>query len=193
MSSTSWNSPYELWHRRAQPFREPFSPSREHLLFAVLLNAPVENNGFTLAFFSHPKEDGYGNHVISVDAQGHPLLVKEEDASGILELSKNCLELPHTGGFRNTWAIKRPTTSQPIHRLFVFSDQSGNEPHQISVQGFTKESRTLQRPVQGIEELPSVLWELSGLALEAREDHDSGGGKDEAMLSKVREVVDFLF
>lgn len=162
-------------------------------MFAVLLNTPAENDGFTLAFFSQPKEHGSGTRVIAVDALGHVLVVADQDAAGILELAKEALALPPTGHFRNTWVVKRPTTSQPIHRLFIFPDRAGNSPYQISVQGFTKETRTLLRPVQGIDELPEVLWELAGLILEAREGASMEATKDEVSLGKVRDVVASLF
>ncbi|KNZ76645.1 hypothetical protein J132_09390 [Termitomyces sp. J132] len=72
--------------------------------------------------------------------------------------------------------------------LALFSSSIGSNPYHISIQGFTKESRTLQRPVQGIEELPEILWELVGLVLEAR-----GGTSKDEILSKVRDVVGSLF
>ncbi|KAG6889322.1 hypothetical protein C0992_005648 [Termitomyces sp. T32_za158] len=197
MTSSSWSSPFASWYNRAQPLSQAinsaFVPSFDTLSLAVLLNAPVENDGFTLAFFSQLKEDGSGTRVIAVDALGNALLVADQDATGILELAKQALELPPTEGFRNTWVVKRPMTSQPIHRLFIFSDRAEDSPYQISVQGFTKETRTLQRPVQGLDELPEVLWELVGLVLEAREGASLGATRDEVSLGRVRDVVASLF
>ncbi|KAG6900243.1 hypothetical protein C0993_000884 [Termitomyces sp. T159_Od127] len=197
MTSSSWNSPFASWYNRAQSVSQAiiptFTPSFDTLLLAVLLNAPAENDGFTLALFSRLNEDGPGTRVFAVDALGHVLVVADQDAVGILELAKKALALPPTGGFRNTWVVKRPTTSQPIHRLFIFPDQAGDSPYQISVQGFTKEARTLQRPVQGIDELPEVLWELVGLVLEARQCVSVEAARDEISLGKVRDAVISLF
>ncbi|KAG6833419.1 hypothetical protein H0H87_007404 [Tephrocybe sp. NHM501043] len=197
MSTSSWSSSFASWHTRAQGISHAalstFIPSRDTLSLAVLLNAPAENEGFTLALFSQSKEDGSGSHVFAVDALGNTLLMAEKDASGILSLAKEASSLPQTETFRNTWVVKRPTTSLPIHRLFIFNEASGNNPHEISVQGFTKETKELKRPIQGNEELPQVLWELVGLVLEAREGVGLGASRNEVSLKKVREVVASLF
>ncbi|KAG6890141.1 hypothetical protein C0995_011434 [Termitomyces sp. Mi166 len=196
-STSSWSSTLTSWHSRSQSLSQTiiptFTPSFDTLSLAVLLNAPAENSGFTLALFSQPTEDGSGTRVVAVDALGHELVVADQDATGILELARKALSLPPTGGFRNTWIVRHPTTSQPIHRLFIFPEQPGSNPYQISVQGFTKDSRALQRPVQGIDELPEVLWELVGLVLEAREGANLGTSRDEVSLGKVRDIVDPLF
>ncbi|KAG6910359.1 hypothetical protein DXG01_011074 [Tephrocybe rancida] len=195
-SMGSWTSPFALWHSRAQVVplgSSTFTPSLDTLSLAVLLNSPAENEGFTLALFSQPREDGSGTDVFAIDAVGHTLLVAERDATGIFGLVKEVAKLPPTGAFRNTWIVKRPMTSQPIHRFFIFSDMLGSNPHEVSVQGFTKESTELKHPVEGIEELPPSLWELTGLVLEVREGIADGASRDEVSLKKVRDVVGSLF
>ncbi|RDB24445.1 hypothetical protein Hypma_008412 [Hypsizygus marmoreus] len=199
----SWSSPFSSWHSRAllTPFPNPhaFTPTKSALLLAVLLNAPVENEGVTLTLFSQPKPDDPSiSETVAVDALGRVLIVTPKDSAGILSLARSTLSLPQTGGFRNTWVIKQDRTSQPIDRLFIPGQSAKgllDDPDEISVQGFSKEKRELKRPVDGITELPKDLWELTGLVLEARSDAGSGsdGRRDELVLGKVRDVVRGLF
>ena len=97
--------------------------------------------------------------------------------------------LPETGMFRNLWQVARPTTGQPIDRILVPKEGGGNA--EISVSGWAgsaEEAMPLKRPVEGHEELPVVLKELVGLALEAREEFDSGK-VDQAMVSRVKNIL----
>ncbi|GLB44494.1 hypothetical protein LshimejAT787_1701210 [Lyophyllum shimeji] len=199
MDTQSWSSAFASWHSRAllrpHPSPHAFTPTRDALQLAVLLNAPVEHEGITLALFSQATEDGSGGETVAVDALGRVLIVTERDAAGMLGLAEEVLALPPTGAFRNTWFIKHPYTSQPIDRLFIPSSGSAADLHQVSVQGFSKKTRELKTPVEGIIELPRTLWELAGLVLEAREDagHPGDERRDEVVLGKVREVVRELF
>ncbi|KAG5651910.1 hypothetical protein H0H81_006961 [Sphagnurus paluster] len=193
MSHQSWSSPFASWHNRAlltpHPSPHAFNPTRDSLQLAVLLNAPIEHEGISLALFKDPTV----TQIVAVDSLGRVLLVSEKDAVGILELARGALALPDTGAFRNTWAIKQPATSQPIHRIFIPSASGTDQLHEISVQGFSKEIRELREPVQDIQELPPVLWELTGLLLEARDGAVYGAERDEVVLGKVREAVGGLF
>ncbi|KAG5645135.1 hypothetical protein DXG03_006852 [Asterophora parasitica] len=198
MSTQSWSSPFATWHARAlqtpHPNPHSFTPTRDNLRFALLLNAQAEHEGISLALFSQSKDNGEGSETVAVDALGRVLVVPEKDTAGILGLAQQALKLPQTGAFRNTWVIRRPTTSQPIDRLFILpASGSSAAPHEVSVQGFSKETRELVEPVDDIKELPSVLWELAGLVLEARDGAVYGERRDEIVLGKVREVFAGLF
>ncbi|KAF5376670.1 hypothetical protein D9615_007903 [Tricholomella constricta] len=198
MSTQPWSSPFAAWHDRAlhTPHPDPhsFTPTRDTLQLALLLNAPIEHEGISVAFFSQSKENGAGSETVAVDALGRVLVVAEKDAAGILGLAQEAVNLPSTGAWRNTWVIKRPTTSQPIDRLFIFpASGSATGPHEISVQGFSKQTRELKDPVGDTRELPAMLWELAGLVLEARDGLVYGEKRDEVVLGKVRETVAELF
>ena len=125
MVSPTWSSPFASWHSRAESLSRTivstFTPSFDTLSLAVLLNSPSETNGFTLALFSQEKEDGPGTRSIAVDALGRELIVADEDAAGILELAKKTLALPQTGGFRNTWIVKRPIDEPAYPSGFLLS------------------------------------------------------------------------
>ena len=168
------------WRDRAERIQNPESwkPQREDLVFAVIRNAQVEHHALTLALFS-PN--------IGVDASGNVLALKEDDFSALRSLASQTLELPQTGSFRNTWIIRRPTTSQPIERLLVFTSESPVV--QTSVQGYNNEGEfELKRPVEGIATLPQLLQDLFGSILKARTDYDPGR-RNEAVLKKVLDVV----
>ena len=147
-------------------------------MFAVVRNAQVEHYALTLALFS-PN--------IGVDASGNVLVLKEDDFSILSSLASQTLELPHTGDFRNTWAIRRPTTGQPIERLLVFTKES--EFAETSVQGYNDQGRfELKRTVGDITVLPPLLQDLFGLILKARIDYDPKR-RNEDVLKKVLGVV----
>jgi hypothetical protein len=157
------------------------------LLLAVLLNAPVEHEGITLTLYSDTEK----GEIVAVDASGRVLLVSDKDAAGILSLAENTLELPDSEQWRNIWVVKRPTTSQPVHRLFIQSQDPDKHLKSVGVQGFSKETRDLKTPVGRFQELPDSLWILTGLVLEAREEVDER--RDDVVLGKVRQIVQDLF
>ncbi|KAJ8696876.1 hypothetical protein PTI98_006703 [Pleurotus ostreatus] len=193
MSTAEWSSRYADWHSRATPNPNPtlFEPTRSALSLAVLRNDPVQPEGFTLALFH-----GATDAAIAVDAMGRVLQVTAEDYEGIISLAHEVLALPSTGTFRNTWALKRPTTSQPIDRILVAvkgrGDSEGDvELKETSVQGFSKQlTMELKRPLtdEGITLLPLSLSELAGLVLEAREGFVPGD-EDKRMVTKVKDVL----
>lgn len=198
-SRSEWSSPFSSWHSRAlatpHPSPRTFTPTSESLLLAVLLNAQAENQGMTLALFSQP-EGG----IVAVDVLGRVLYVTAKDSTGILDLARKTLDLPDTGKFRNTWVIKHDRTSQPIDRIFIPSRPSTpsdsetlDHLKQVSVQGFSKDTRDLADPLDGITELPDSLWELAGLVLEAKEGSGDRERRDQVVLGKVRAVVGNLF
>jgi hypothetical protein len=177
------------------PNPHAFTPTAESLLLAVLLNAQAEHEGMTLAVFSQP-EGG----AVAVDALGRVLSVADKDSAGILDLARKALDLPETGTFRNTWIIKHAATSQPIDRIFIPSRSATSSDlatldhlKQVSVQGFSKNTRELKTPLDGITDLPDTLWELAGLVLEAKEDSGDRERRDQVVLGKVRAVVGNLF
>ncbi|KAJ7346746.1 hypothetical protein DFH08DRAFT_869202 [Mycena albidolilacea] len=182
-STSSPESPYMDWHSRAKPHPSPdsFSPTRSALSFVVLRNSQVEPEGFTLALFDT------GEEKVAVDAMGRVLLVIDKDYTGITTIARRvAVELPETGRFRNTWVIKQPATSQPIDRLLF--DVEG-QLVETSVQGFVKGKKELKIPVGDISELPDVLGELAGLALEGRAGYSRGSG-DSEMVRKVKNILD---
>ncbi|KAJ7136068.1 hypothetical protein C8R44DRAFT_609534 [Mycena epipterygia] len=187
-AESSWTSRYEDWHSRAKAHPSPasFKPTLAALSLAVLRNTPIEPEGFTLALF-----DADDNKV-AIDAMGRILVVSDSDYAGVVELARRvAVELPDTGRFRNTWVIKHPATSQPIDRLLVVVDGQFKE---TSVQGFVKGKKELKAPVGDISELPDVLNEVAGLALEGRTGYSRGSG-DSEMVQKVKDILsgDILF
>ena len=191
--TTPWSSPFASWHTRAlrtpHPSPHTFHSTRQSLLLAVLLNSPVEHEGISLTLYSDSEKGE--TETVAVDARGQILYVSEQDAAGILDLAKKTLELPQSESWRNTWVVEQPTTSQPIHRMFIRSRDKDKNLKEVSVQGFSKEARALKTPVGSFQELPDSLWELVGLVLEAREG--SLEDKDDVVLGKVREIVKDLF
>ena len=168
------------WRDRAERIRNPESwqPKRQDLVFAVVRNTKVEHRGLTLALFG-PN--------IGVDASGNVLALKEDDFSALSSLASQTLELPRTGNFRNTWIIRRPTTSQPIERLLASTSESSVA--ETSVQGYNDQGEfELDKPVGEITVLPPLLQNLFGLILKARADYDPQR-RDEAVLKKVLDVV----
>ena len=188
--TTPWSSPFASWHFRSlltpHPSPHTFTPTRQSLLLAVLLNSPVEHEGISLTLYS---DSGATGETVAIDARGRVLYVSERDAAGMLALAEKTLELPRSERWWNTWVVEQPRTSQLIHRVFIPSqDKSFKE---VSVQGFSKETRALQTPVGMFQQLPNSLWELVGLVLEATEgDHED---RDHVVLEKVREIVKDLF
>ncbi|KAF9057257.1 hypothetical protein BJ165DRAFT_1333780 [Panaeolus papilionaceus] len=187
-----WTSQYSGYLERAQPFPNPhsFQPQRSELRLAVLRNAPVEPEGFTLALFANR---------IAVDHYGRVFTLKDKDFDGILDLASQSTSLPQTGSFRNQWRVKQERTSYPIDRILVPKSTLSVTPtenyeeefDEVSVYGFDKSRRELQDPVDGIDQLPSPLFELDGLALEARSDE--GDEKDEVVLGRVKAILSNAF
>lgn len=168
------------WRDRAEPIQNPESwqPQRKDLVFAVVHSTPVEHRALTLALFG-PN--------IGVDAGGNVLALKEDDFSSLSSLASQTPELPQTGNFRNTWIIRRPTTSQPIERLLVSVSES--EFAETSVQGHNDQGEfELEHPVGETTVLPTLLQDLFGLILKARTDYDRQH-RNEAVLKNVLEVV----
>ncbi|KAJ3510631.1 hypothetical protein NLJ89_g4560 [Agrocybe chaxingu] len=165
MSQTQWSSPYSA----SRSFETP----------------PVEPEGFTLALFSP---------LTAVDAKGNAYTLQQGDYEGILAIAERVKLLPNTGGFRNTWRVLHVTTSKPIDRILSPKTALGDGPSsegyeaeyiETGVYGFDKTRRQLKEPVDEYKELPDELWELTGLAWEARE---TSGERDELALQKVRAV-----
>ncbi|KAL1709106.1 kinase-like domain-containing protein [Schizophyllum commune] len=175
------------WYKRTAPHPAPeqWTPRREALTLAVLRSTKAEPEGFTLALFSDKVDDKH----VAVDSLGRVVLVPKSDHDALVAHATDATALPETGMFRNLWQVARPTTGQPIDRILVPKEGGGNA--EISVSGWAgsaEEAMPLKRPVEGHEELPVVLKELVGLALEAREEFDSGK-VDQAMVSRVKNIL----
>lgn len=144
----------------------------------VVHNAQVEHHTLTLALF-RPN--------IGVDANGNVLALKEGDFSILSSLASKASELPQTGNSRNTWIIRRPTTSQSIECLLVSTSES--EFAQTSVQGYNNRGEfEFKRPVGEITVLPPLLQDLFGLILKARADYDPQR-HNEVVLKEVLDTI----
>ena len=191
--SSSQSHPLKGWHARSTPhdFPHDYSPTRDALKFILLYNAPVEQEGFTVALFA-PN--------IAIDAVGSVRFLSSGDFTGLVNMAERVrIEAPETGTFRNTWVLDHKRTSQPIDRVLLLS--SSDSPYTgslsaedaelvniASVQGYQGDLRRLKRPVAGLEVLPEVLGEFVGLGREGREGWKSGE-EDRVVLGKVREVL----
>lgn len=174
-----WPSQHVGWHSRANAHSSPskFTPTRQDLALAILLNSQGIHQGFTLALFK-PN--------IAVDAMGRIIVVPEQDFDHMVALAHKTPELPQTGGFRNTWRVHNEATGKPIHRLLVPTAEG--KLVETSIYGYRKDSKKLSTPVEGSDELPDVLGEFFGLALEAEEDYEFLK-EDEAVVNKVKAIL----
>ncbi|KDQ49493.1 hypothetical protein JAAARDRAFT_42802 [Jaapia argillacea MUCL 33604] len=174
------SSSLEDWSTRAElhPSPSAFTPTKDSLVLAVLLNAPVDTDGFTLALFEPD---------IAVDAMGRVLILRPTDFSGLSALARLCTSLPDTGFFRNTWRVNQPTTSQPTDRILVLGEDGVLE--EIGVQGYVKGgTRVLMTRVGGFDELPVELAELDGLVKEGRAGFRRGE-EDEGIIGGIRDIL----
>ena len=175
----SASSPLLGWHSRAHPVYEEFTPTSDSFTFASFLNAPVDPEGFNVAFFT-PN--------VVVDARGTVLKLEEQDWQGIANLAARAVtELPETGSFRNQWRIQRDRTSFGIDWLQVKVADQGFK--QVAVYGYDSQIDTLNPPVGEYTTLPPVLKELFGVLLEARDGYVKGE-EDTVMIAKVKAVAD---
>ncbi|KAL0061765.1 hypothetical protein AAF712_011368 [Marasmius tenuissimus] len=188
MSSYSLTPGLKGWHERAlstpHPEPEGFQPSYGDLVFVALSNTQVVHEGFSVALFKQDKQN------VAVDGLGRVLLVSESDYAGLTTLAqKFTIDLPDSGNFRNTWVVKRPTTSQPIDRFLVKGAEDGKL-KQTSVQGWSESTRELKEPIGEYTELPETLADFVGLIREATEGVQYGPGHtDPPMVRKVKEIV----
>lgn len=169
------------WHARANPHpaSADFTPTRDALVLAVLLNAPVEPEGFTAALF---RPD------VAVDARGRVLQVQSADFATLADLAAQSTRLPDTGSFLNAWRVQHDRTSQQIDRLFVPTSDGGLK--ETSVQGWHPEKKQLKDAVAEYENLPPVLHELAGYVQEAREGFQRGQEENKALIEKIKTLVD---
>ncbi|KAL7283510.1 hypothetical protein ACG7TL_002943 [Trametes sanguinea] len=177
MSTTSAKG----WHARAHPHPSSatFVPARDKLVFAVLLNAPADPEGFTMALF---RPD------VAVDARGRILQVQSDDFAALADLAEQINRLPETGSFMNAWRVAHDRTEQPIDRLFVPSS-GGNEIKQTSVQGWHPDKKELKTPVADYNELPSALHELFGYIQEGRTDYQRGREENKDLIERIKGIV----
>ncbi|KAH9945995.1 uncharacterized protein BXZ73DRAFT_95507 [Epithele typhae] len=150
------------WHARATPLptadASGFAPTADALAFVVLLNAPADPEGFTMALF---RPD------VAVDARGRALRLQADDAVALLALAERANAMPDTGSFMNAWRVAHPRTSQKIDRLFVRTPEGRFR--ETSVQGWDPVLKQLKTAVGEYEELPPVLYEFFGYVQEARD------------------------
>ncbi|KAI0636831.1 hypothetical protein C8Q77DRAFT_1094818 [Trametes polyzona] len=181
MSSASASASATGWHARAQPHpdRAAFAPTRDKLVFAVLLNAPADPEGFTLALF---RPD------VAVDARGRVLQVKSNDFATLADLAEQTTRLPETGSFMNAWRVAHDRTSMPIDRLFV--PVSGGDIKETSVQGWHPEKKLLKDAVADYQELPPVLHELFGYIQEGREGYERGHEENKELIAQIKALVE---
>jgi len=200
-STDHWDSPLSGFLQRADPYpgsNREFRPARSSLKLAVLRNAPVEPEGFTLAVFSSgASDDDLTQPYYAVDARGIVRVLKQADVDILKQLLVGVRRLPLSDNFRNTWRLKQETTSQPIDRILIPrvvlgerpADDYENEYDEVGVQGFDYRVRELKEAVEDIQTLPQELWELTGAVLEARHGDQEDGG----VLSYVRRLLGNVF
>lgn len=186
-----WSSKFAGYLSRATIHHSPesFTPSREILELTVLRNAQVEHSGFTLALFSDRT---------FVDHQGKVYTLAQEDYEGIRELAIRITSLPKADSFRNQWRVLQDRTGYPIDRVLVAKSPLSKVPAEnyeeefteASVYGFDKKKTLLQTPVEGYTYLAPSLYELLGLAQEAR---DRSVSEDKVVLDKVRDTLGNVF
>ncbi|KAF8877361.1 hypothetical protein BD779DRAFT_1677353 [Infundibulicybe gibba] len=173
-----WTSSFAGWHSRATPHPKP----REFL-------QDISPASFNIGFLRSTQLDPSGwlqvmGESAIVDALGRVLILRPDDAAGIISLAQMT---PPLSNDRVPWAIKSPVTDRPIDSVVV---PDGSALTETKVKGFTKATRELQKPVGDISELPHVLWELFGLLLEAREKFDHSAVEfDSEVVDKVKAVI----
>ncbi|KAH9901070.1 hypothetical protein C8Q73DRAFT_229568 [Cubamyces lactineus] len=177
MSATSAKG----WHARARPHPSgaAFVPARDNLVFAVLLNAPADPEGFTVALF---RPD------VAVDARGQVLQVQPDDFAALADLAEQATRLPETGSFMNAWRVAHDRTDRKIDRLFA--PTSRGEIKQTSVQGWHPEKKHLKTPVAEYTELPLSLHELFGYIQEGREGYQRGHEENRELIAKIKALVE---
>ncbi|CAG7848945.1 SubName: Full=Uncharacterized protein {ECO:0000313/EMBL:CCA71966.1} [Serendipita indica DSM 11827] len=162
------------WHARAVEHAKTstdaaYVPKKEDLVVSVLINSPVEPEGFTMALFKP-------SHV--VDASGRVLNIASSDYEAFETLVDKIKELPSTGSFGGQWRVKHARTSYPIDRILI----PGHA--EVGVYGWSKDADELEEETQGYTNLPKELQTFVGLAKEAREGY-TRGHRDEAVVSQV--------
>lgn len=169
------------WHERADPVPSPsdFTPTKDALVFAVLLNAQADPEGFTMALF---RPD------VAVDARGRVLKVKPDDFSALTTLADEATRLPDTGSFMNAWRVAHDRTEQKIDRLFAKT--SSGELKETSVQGWHAEKKQLKSAVGDYQELPPVLHELFGHIQEGRNDYTHGRVENPDIIAQIKALVE---
>ncbi|KAJ8462344.1 hypothetical protein ONZ51_g10956 [Trametes cubensis] len=177
MSATSAKG----WHARARPHPSSadFVPARDNLVFAVLLNAPADPEGFTVALF---RPD------VAVNARGQVLQVQSDDFTALADLAEQVIRLPETGSFMNAWRVAHDRTDRKIDRLFV--PTSSGEIKQTSVQGWHPERKHLKTPVAEYTELPPPLYELFGYIQEGRDGYQRGHEDNKDLIAKIKALVE---
>ncbi|KAI1794499.1 hypothetical protein LXA43DRAFT_883325, partial [Ganoderma leucocontextum] len=166
------------WHARATPHPSPdFTPTKDALVFAVLLNAPVDPEGFTMALFQPD---------VAVDARGRVLQPRPQDFATLTALAQEASRLPDTGSFMNAWRVAHDRTSQKIDRLFAKTADGGIR--ETSVQGWDPEKTQLEDAVGGYQDVPPVLQELFWYIQEGRKGFVRGE-ENKALISRVKALV----
>ncbi|KAI8998508.1 hypothetical protein BD414DRAFT_575029 [Trametes punicea] len=170
------------WHTRAHthPSSATFVPARNKLIFAALLNAPVDPDGFIMALF---RPD------VAVDARGRILQVQPDDFAALADLAEQVTRLPETGSFMNAWRVAHERTEQKIDRLFV-PTSDGGKIKQTSVQGWHPEIKQLQTPVAHYSELPPVLHELFSCIQEGRTDYQRGQDENIGLIGEIKGLLE---
>ena len=179
MPGPEWSSPYSGWRERATvlPTDTPFD--MQDLVYATTYNA-MGGDGFISALF---KPD------VMVTASGQIYRLAEKDATGFITLVNETKHIPYgevgsatSLGHDRAYRIEHRATCQPFTDLHVPKHWRGVDPpmgylhlnakeaelgytvERTNVYGYDKRSSKL---VGSAGHLPSVLWELLGLAKES--------------------------
>ncbi|KIM35365.1 hypothetical protein M413DRAFT_32553 [Hebeloma cylindrosporum] len=158
MSEPTWSSKYFGYLYRADPHPNPTTFVRRSKL-VVLRNSQVEYEGIDLAISSDRA---------AIDSNRDIVILKEYDFQGIMELALLVNNLPKANGFLEPVASPARSNGSSDRSDFVPWGGAFAE----SVGGFT----TLAPP----------LWELVGLAIEARESERE---ENVAVLDKLKAIL----
>ncbi|KAG6846146.1 hypothetical protein H0H93_015746 [Arthromyces matolae] len=136
---------------------------------------------------------------IAIDCLGMKRIVAAPDAMRFIALGTNARQMPSTGVLGNTWVVKGLEPSQTTYRIIgnmnynnLHPEYVGPDLRETCVQGFSKESRKLVAQTLEVDKLPESLWELLGLALEARdiEGAEKLENRNNEVLDQVKEVLE---
>lgn len=189
--STSWSSHLSGFLKRAEHLpTDTFDPKRPLIELIVLRNSPVEHEGISLVLFT--------DHTV-LDAAGTYSKLTKDDHTAFRKLVGDITTLPDSHNFRHQWRVKHERTGRPIDRFLVPrksleevpKEDYSHEFYEIGIYGWDKHKTALTEPVDGYTNLAPALFEIGGLAAEAREGA-SGPRNDEA-LTKVRNILGNVF
>ncbi|EIN06692.1 hypothetical protein PUNSTDRAFT_145213 [Punctularia strigosozonata HHB-11173 SS5] len=181
-----WSSDITGWRNRSQPHPHPLSffPSRENLQFAVSSCAMIECPMHVFAMFSSSSSS------VGIEASGKALILDEGDAGALMRLTNAILGLSD-----GPWNIDTDVSCQSSS-IITAANADGPGLTTVSVHAYSKNNRKLEKPVDGVTELPDALYELLGLMNEAYQGWEPHGwvplDEKPEMLQRLVPVIPYL-